>query len=239
MNRGNPPTCKIEEIGSIFPQTKLKYTWLLCINNITHTIEFLHSKITQKLQVFVNGAEKTKKSLLAKKDSEVVFELENKEIRIFKGDGQVYFSLLFKEKRPKENFCGKQGNLQNPKNPKKAKNLQIPKNLQNEGKKRESGKQVRFNVYKDDGRKAEKEVGSEKQYIKLFDKKRGRSVRRGLKEGKKIFQTNPKNQVGRGFKQGDALKMERRGSERKVSEVLNSDVFFKGKVVLETQEKVN
>lgn len=45
----------VDMVGQIMGSSKIKYTWVLEIRNIPYRIEFLHSKVSGKKKLFVNG----------------------------------------------------------------------------------------------------------------------------------------------------------------------------------------
>ena len=54
------PRCSIDltavqEVGTIVPSSKLKYAWLLDVEEKLYTVTLFHSKLSKKYEVLING----------------------------------------------------------------------------------------------------------------------------------------------------------------------------------------
>ena len=73
---------RVEKIGKVFSQSKIRYTWPIKINGSNRVIQLLHSKLSKKIQVRIDGKQYITKQGIPSKDFRYIIHLNGEEIKI-------------------------------------------------------------------------------------------------------------------------------------------------------------
>ena len=89
---------RVEKIGKVFSQSKVRYTWPVVIDGQNRVIQLLHSKFSKKIQVRIDGKQYITKQGVAARDFKYILHLSGEEIKITGDKNSDRFKLFINRK---------------------------------------------------------------------------------------------------------------------------------------------
>lgn len=92
----------VQEVGTIVPSSKLKYMWLLDIEEKLYTILLYHSKLSKKYEVLINNKRYMLKKGISEKEFKFAKKIRGHEVEISYPDNGKNFQLFIDKKESTE-----------------------------------------------------------------------------------------------------------------------------------------